>query len=232
MFGSKLEVKRFEKDVLKYEARPVETGKILLYGDSLFTRSSFIYCDRHPEKGHPLFEEEICMKDGSKALLNHAFGTSSADDLLYYYDRLVRPYAPRALVLSTGGNDIGFGYSPAEVMNILATVIDWFQAEFSGAPVFCIKKMPGLASVGKETYNTRHRKAFGEILEAYVKEKEGVRLIDQWKMPFYFANEEDIGDRHKVRPEIYDTDGGHFNALGYRLFIDYMKDVFEKEGLL
>ena len=48
-------------------------------------------------------EEEVRMKDGSQAIINHGFGTSSADDLLYYYDRMVRPYKPRALVLATSG---------------------------------------------------------------------------------------------------------------------------------
>ena len=57
------------------------------------------------------------MKDGSQAIVNHGFGTSSADDLLYYYDRMVRPYAPRALVLATMGNDVGFGYD-AKVIKI------------------------------------------------------------------------------------------------------------------
>ena len=38
MFGSRLEVKRFEDRIEKYEAVPVQTGKILFYGHSLFTR--------------------------------------------------------------------------------------------------------------------------------------------------------------------------------------------------
>ena len=33
------------EDIKKYEARPVETGKVLFYGSSTFTRCSFIYCE-------------------------------------------------------------------------------------------------------------------------------------------------------------------------------------------
>ncbi len=233
MFGSRLEVKRFEKKyILKYEARPIETGKILFYGDSLFTRSSFVFTDSHPEKNHPLFEEELLAKDGSKAVLNHGFGTSSADDLLYYYDRLVRPYAPRALILATGANDIGFGYSPAEVMNILATLIDWFQAEFPGVPVYCIKRMPGIKHKGQVNHFTRHRDEFNELLVDHCAKKDNVHILDQYQVPLYFEKAEDIGDPDQVREDIFDTDQVHFNALGYKMFIDYLRDVLQEEGLL
>ena len=86
MYGSRLRVKRFEDRVLAYESVPVETGKILFYGDSLFTRCSFI---TKAGADNPRLVDEVRMKDGSQACINHGFGTSSADDLLYYYDRLV-----------------------------------------------------------------------------------------------------------------------------------------------
>lgn len=38
MFGSRLEVRRFEDRIVKHEAYPVEEGMILFYGHSLFTR--------------------------------------------------------------------------------------------------------------------------------------------------------------------------------------------------
>ena len=80
MYGSRLEVKRFEDRIVKHEAYPVEEGMILFYGHSLFTRCSNIT----NFKENPKIEESVRMKDGSKAIINHAFGTSSADDLLYY----------------------------------------------------------------------------------------------------------------------------------------------------
>ena len=105
MFGSKLEIRRFEDRILKYEAVSVVTDKILFYGHSLFTRCSFIT----KRQENPMLEAEVRMKDGSQAIVNHGFGTSSADDLLYYYHRMVLPYKPRALVLATMSNDVGFG---------------------------------------------------------------------------------------------------------------------------
>ncbi len=210
MFGSKLEVKRFEESILQYEARPVQRGKILLYGDSLFTRTSFIYADRHPEKGLPLIEREV------SGVLNHGFGTSSADDLLYYYNRMVRPYAPRALVLATGSNDIGFGYSPAEVMQILATLIDWFKADFPDAPIYCIKRPAAPKHKDPQARAILHRAEFNRLLEEYCAETDGVSLLE---IPVYSQ-------------ELHDTDLVHLNAEGYRLFIEHLRTFFQTEKLL
>ena len=140
MFGSKLDVRRFEDRILKYEALPVVKGKILFYGHSLFTRCSAI--TKHVD--NPKLEEEVRMKDGSQAIVNHGFGSSSADDLLYYYDRMVRPYEPRALVLATLANDIGYGYNAKDVMEVLARVINWAQADFPGIKIYCFGGGPYL----------------------------------------------------------------------------------------
>ncbi|MBR2634853.1 MAG: hypothetical protein IKD31_04675 [Clostridia bacterium] len=224
MYGSKLKVKRFEDRITRYESLPVETGKILFYGHSLFTRCSFIT----GSKDNPVLEEEVRMKDGSKAIINHGFGTSSADDLLYYYSRMVRPYKPRVLVLATGGNDIGFGYSAKEIMEILARVIDWAQADFPGLPVYCFGPAPGLKNVGIVDASTRLRDEFDQILEDYCARKENCTYVSMLKQPFLYANPEDVGDRHKVRDDIYAADKGHFNPLGYSMFMDMIRELFDQ----
>ena len=228
MFGSRLNVRCFEESVKQYEARPVETGKILFYGHSLFTRCSYIFTERYPQKKLPLLEEEVRMKDGSRAIVNHGFGTSSADDLLYYYDRLVRPYKPRALVLVTLSNDIGFGYSAAEVMNIEATLIDWFQADFPGAPVYCLNRTPTLKRKGTVDYYTRISTEYNRLLEGYCAEKEGVTYVPLQNAPCYFEKLEDIGDYDKVWDAVFDTDQVHLNAMGYARFMDYIRDLLDE----
>ena len=50
--------------------------------------------------------------------------------------------------------------------------------------------------------------------------------------PFYFEKAEDIGNPDLVREDIFDDDQVHFNAFGYGMFIDYLRGVLEKEGLL
>lgn len=226
MFGSRLEVRRFEKSIEKYESVPVQTGKILFYGHSLFTRCSWIF--KTGTNPNPLLEEEVRMKDGSQAIVNHGFGTSSADDLLYYYDRMVRPYKPRALVLATSGNDIGFGYSAKDIMEILARVIHWAQADFPGIPIFVIGNGPALARVGQVNVYTRLRKEYDVLLRAFCEVTENCTYVDLGNQPFYYNDPEDIGDFDKVRDDIFASDDKHFNAKGYGYFMDFVREFLDE----
>ena len=224
MFGSKLVVRRFEDTILKYEVLPVETGKILFYGHSLFTRCSSIssYIE------NPRLEECVRMKDGSKAIVNHGFGTSSADDLLYYYDRMVRPYKPRALVLATESNDASYGYNAKEIMEIEARVIDWVQADFPGIPVYCFSATPTLKYKGVKNVNTIIRDEYNQFLEAYCAGKPNCTYVPLQNQAFYFENLEDCGDYNKVREDLYVEDRTHLNPVGYGLFMDFVRELLDE----
>lgn len=236
MFGSKLEVKKFEESILQYEAMPVVEGKILLYGHSLFTRCSPI----RTVKENPDIEQELRMNDGSQAIVNHGFGTSSADDLLYYYSRMVRPYKPKALVLATAANDFGFGYFPKDVMDIQARLIDWFKADFPGAPVYCMNYLPNCKDNLQKIY-LNARAQYNELLEDYCK-KNDCTYIAMEKIPFLYSkagdsdayqlNPEDIGDYSKIKKIHYVGDQVHFNPAGYQKFIAWFRDFLDQEGLL
>ena len=113
MFEPRVPLKRLESRILEFEQETVHTGKILFYGSSGFTRWK-------PKYGMRPLEEEVRGKDGSLACINHGFGSSTAEELLYYYPRAIKPWAPRALVISIVHNDRGWGYSPNEIMTNLA----------------------------------------------------------------------------------------------------------------
>lgn len=224
MFGSRLEVKRFEDRIEKYEAVPVQTGKILFYGHSLFTRCSFITI---AGKDNPKLEEAVRMKDGSQAIVNHGFGTSSADDLLYYYDRMVRPYKPRALVLATMSNDVGFGYSARDVMEIEARIINWAQADFPGIRIYCFNDVPSLKHKGVVNYRTRLRDEYNQYLEDFCARTKDCVYVPLEKQAFFFDHPEDIGNYDKIREDIFVADQIHLNPEGYRLFMDFVRELLD-----
>ena len=223
MFGSRLEVKRFEDRILKYESVPVQTGKILFYGHSLFTRCSWIT----KRQENPKLEEEVRMKDGSQAIINHGFGTSSADDLLYYYDRMVRPYKPRALVLATMSNDIAYGYSAKDIMEIQARIIHWAQADFPGIRIYCFSGDPVLKNKGEKNVFTRIRDEYNQYLEDFCARTENCVFVPLEKQAFFYESEEDIGDYNKIREDIFYEDRVHLNAYGYGLFMDFIRELLD-----
>ena len=222
MFGSRLRVKRFEDRIEKYESVPVAEGKILFYGHSLFTRCSWITTFQE----NPKLEDCVRMKDGSQAIVNHGFGTSSADDLLYYYDRMVRPWKPKALVLATEANDISYGYSVTDVMEILARIIQWAQADFPGIPIYCFNGKPMLKHKGQNNVSTRARNEYNEFLEAFCARTENCIYVPLEKQAFFFENPEDIGDYNKIREDIFVEDG-HLNPKGYGLFMDFVRELLD-----
>ena len=224
MFGSKLEVKRFEDRIEKYESMPVQTGKILFYGHSLFTRCS---CITIAGKDNPMLEDAVRMKDGSQAIINHGFGTSSADDLLYYYSRMVRPYKPRALVLTTMSNDAGFGYGAKDIMEILARIVNWAQADFPGIPIYCFSDEPSLKNKGITNAYTRIREEYNQYLENFCARTENCVYVPIEKQAFFYEDPADIGDYNKVREDIWAPDQVHMNPKGYAMFMDFIRELLD-----
>ena len=126
---------RLEKYVTDYEQQSDPTGKIVFYGDSAFTRWSTKWGVR------PL-EEVVRMKDGSQAVVNRGFGTSTAEEQLYYYPRMIKPLAPRALVVQALCNDRDLNYSPAEILFLQARLFDYARHDFPGIGIFAFNARP------------------------------------------------------------------------------------------
>ena len=224
MYGSRFEVNRFEDRIVKHEAYPVEENMILFYGHSLFTRCSNIT----NFKENPNLEESVRMKDGSKAIINHGFGSSCAEDLLYYYHRMIKPYKPRALVLATMDNDISFAYSAKNVMDAQARIVQWAQADFPGIKVYCFSA--GVSLVHKDTVNiyTRKRDEYNNYLKLFCQLTENCTYVPFNEAPFLYEDPADIGDYNKIRADIFMEDQNHFNPEGYGLFMDYIRDLLDE----
>ena len=223
MFGAKEKVNRYDHWLDKYPFDPSEEGMILMYGHSLFTRCG----PMSGEWGNPNIEEHVRMKDGSRAIVNHGFGGSNAEDQLFYYSRLVRPWKPRALLLACGGNDLSIPYSPRDIMELQARIIQWAQADFPGIPIYCFNRNPA-PSWKREIATSRAkclRLEHNAFLEDFCARTENCHYVAQQNMPMFFENPEDVGDYNKVRDDIFAEDGVHLNPMGYGLFMDAMREL-------
>ena len=196
---------------------------ILFYGHSLFTRWG------SPKWGYRRMDEDIRMKDGSLAVVNHGFGTSTSEELLYYYDRMVRPWEPKALVLATFSNDGMYGYSVMDTMNNISKICHWARTDFSGIRLFLVEAHPQPKHNNDappdrwNSYYTRC-KQYNEMLAIYAQTHEDTKLIKLWNCPDLFQTPEDVGNPHKVREDIFADDGIHPNQAGY----DILAPIFRK----
>lgn len=227
MYDIPIQLNWLEKEIVAYEQQPIEKGKILFYGHSLFTRWG------NPKFGFRRLEDDIRMKDGSLACVNHGFGTSTSEELLYYYDRMVRPWAPKALVLMSFSNDGMYGYSVEDIMTNLAKICHWARTDFPGIKLFLIEEHPhpSTKDTGKlpdKWVNYYHRKnKYNELLALYAQTHADTEVITLWDRPEFFETPEDVGNPHKVREDIFADDQVHMNQAGYDLFGPILKEALD-----
>ena len=225
LFTPKVKLNRLETgetNINEYLKQPVKKGLVMFYGDSGFTRWKEKY-------GNPNLEDVLLGKDGRQAVVNHGFGSSTADELLYYYPRLVRPWAPRALVFKVSGNDFGFGYSPFEIVFLQARLIEYARRDFPGIKFFLTNTVPQLRY--KEYTKTRLRQMseYNSLTEDYCLKHEDPYYLDQMNCPLFYKDPAHAGEIEYTRDDIYIEDKGHFNPAGYELyrqfFAEKLKDV-------
>lgn len=226
MFDIPVNLRWLEKEIVAYEQLPIEKGKILFYGHSIFTRWG-----SHVSKlGYRPMEEDIRMKDGSLACVNHGFGTSSSEELLYYYPRMVRPWEPRALVIMTLANDITYGMSVEQTLSNVAKLCAWARADFPGIKIYLVEPHPhprlvdDSANVNKNNRMIRQTH-YAQGIEFIAQHHEDTKVIHLWNRPELFLTPEDVGNFQKIREDIFSTDRLHFNQEGY----DVLAPIFREE---
>lgn len=217
----KVQLDRFENEVKEYEKQPIEMGKIMFLGSSGFTRWSTKF-------GNIPLEECVVAKDGSKVAQNRGVGGSTMEEILYYYPRLVRPYKPKALIVSSCINDRPCGYTPDEMVSMLARLFAYARVDMPGIKLYVTDVRPNAKHIGvyDETWDN-YTKGTNEALRKYCENHDDVTFIELSKEPMYYNNAEDVGNYFKVRRDIFIDDLMHFTPEGYRLFTDAFKRILD-----
>ena len=226
MYDIPFQVNWLETEIVKYEQDPIEKGKILFYGHSMFTRWG------SPKWGYRRLDEDIRMKDGSLACVNHGFGTSTSEELLYYYHRMVKPWEPRALVIATFGNDGMYGYDVEDIMRNVGKLCAWARTDFPGIRIFlceCLPNPKGKEVTRRDIWNTskQRRERYHRLLRAYADLHEDTTVVEFWNRPEFFETPEDVGDFRKVREDIFAEDKVHPNQSGYDILGNIFREVLD-----
>ena len=220
MFELKLpQMNRYDKTAQSFAEKPIEKGLILFYGSSGFTRWTTRF-------EHRPLEEDIRRKDGSLAAVNHGFGGSTMEEGLYYYDRMVKPWEPRAIVLRFFPNDVGFGYTPEEIVYLIAMFCNWARADFPGVKLYLCDAMPHKRHIN----NTGWQKKAGEfnrLLKEYCDANEDCTYVCQSAWPGFYTNPADAGDYSKIRQDIWVSDEVHFTQEGYDIYRDLFLNALD-----
>ena len=137
------------------------------------------------------------------------FGGATLRDCVAYYDLLVRPLAPRFLVIAAGANDIEkYDASADTILATIAELIETARRTQPALPIAVLTMKPAPFH-GPRMAALR---ATNALLEKRLPEMPDIRLIDIFA-PFLNAQ----GD---ADPRFYAEDRRHLNEAGYAAWSD------------
>jgi lysophospholipase L1-like esterase len=196
------ELKRFEKDIARFEdrdkAKPPPADAVLFTGSSSIARWSDVgkYFPTHP-------------------VINRAFGGSTIPEVNHYLDRIVLPYKPRVVVLFCGGNDMAqFQRTPEDVLADFRTFCKRIHA-----------KLPATRIVYLSIHVPPARVKQADKI-AKVNALIGAECANSKKLAFVDISGLMLGADGRPNPELY-ADGLHPNAKAYTLWADKLRPALK-----
>lgn len=194
---------QIENDILPaLNANPPEKNQILFYGSSTMANWR---------------TNDMCHKHMAPLkIINTGFGGSTAEEALYNYYRLVKPFAPAVIVYYEGPNDINSGYSSDDILETSHRIFEWARQDFSGVQIVIIpvKVCPGLENV----YDTCIE--CNKMFEKYAEEYEDTTYINL--DDFLYDSD------GKLRRDIYVDDMLHHTEQGYEELTTFVKPAVTK----
>ncbi|HLH56068.1 MAG TPA: SGNH/GDSL hydrolase family protein [Verrucomicrobiae bacterium] len=138
-------------------------------------------------------------------VVNRGFGGSEIADAVKLADRIIIPYAPREVVIYSGGNDIANGKDPALVFGDFVALVDALQRHLPSVRIAYIASAPNpsrWAMVDKV-------KKLNSLVRAFC-DDHSLMFIDVFPLM--------LGPDGLPKPDIFRDDRLHMNAKGYDIW--------------
>ncbi|QDT31387.1 GDSL-type esterase/lipase family protein [Thalassoglobus polymorphus] len=183
-------IKAFEADDKKH---PKEPGQVLFIGSSSIRLWDL-------EKWFPGLDA-----------INRGFGGSEVADSLHFYDRIVKPYAPRAIVMYAGDNDLSREKTPAQVQADFKEFVTKVHKDFPDTQIIFVAIKP---SIKRWNLIEKVREANSLIIKMAESDEQ---------LTFLDIDTPMIGEDEMPKKEFFAKDGLHLNDAGYKLWSDLLK---------
>ena len=192
----------FEKEIVAYEATdktdPPPQGAIV------FTGASGIRLWKTLAQDFP-----------GLTVINRGFGGSQLSDSVFFAERIVIPYHPKAVVIQAGGNDINAGKSPEQV---LADFQAWVAKVRAALPDVRIVYLGQGPSPARWAQRDKQQRANALIRDAIAAGK-NMTFVDIWAPC--------LGPDGEPRPELYVEDKLHPSAEQYAIRAKLIRPALE-----
>jgi lysophospholipase L1-like esterase len=189
---------RWEKNIAAFEAQdrenPPPKGALLFIGSSTIVRWKTLAEDFPEHK-----------------TINRGFGGSQIEDSAYYADRVIIPYAPRAVFLRAGGNDLNAGKSVDQVFADYKNFVAKVHGKLPQTDIYFISLSPSIARWKQH----EQEQELNNRVKEFVAGKPHLKYIETYDMV--------LGADGQPRPELFVDDKLHFNAEGNRLLAERVR---------
>lgn len=183
----------YEEEVRQLEATlaamPSLTDKVVFYGSSSIR-----------------FWATLAQDFPQTDSLNLGFGGSTLAACAWFFERLVVPLAPKALVFYAGDNDLGDGRYPEEVYLFFCAFAEKMNLLLPGVPLLFLSIKISPARWGL----SRQIQATNKLICQKLDRMPGGQYVDM-TTPL-------LAPTGKPRPEFFENDGLHLSPAGYRVW--------------
>jgi lysophospholipase L1-like esterase len=193
---------RFEKEIVAYETtdktNPPPPGAIIFTGASGIRRWNTLSQD------FP-----------GLTVINRGFGGSQISDSVYYADRIVIPYHPKAVVIQAGGNDIAAGKTPEQVLADFQAWVVKIRAALPDVRLVYLGQGP---SPARWAQREKQQQANQLIRDDIAKQKY-IFFVDIWPAC--------LGTDGQPRPELFVADKLHPSPEQYQIRAKLLRPTLE-----
>ena len=149
-------------------------------------------------------------------VINRGFGGAQVSDAIYFADRIVIPYHPKAVVIQSAGNDINAGRSPEQV---LADYQAWVVKVRAALPDVCLVFLGQGPSPARWAQREKQQQA-NQLIRDYITKEKNIFFVDIWGAC--------LGSDGEPRPELYVADRLHPSAEQYQIRAKLIRPVLEQ----
>lgn len=187
----------FQKEVDNRAIEIDEEGWVK--GSAVFTGSSSVRMWKNLQEQFP-----------DAAIINSAFGGSTADQLLMHLDKTVLRFEPAKVFIYEGDNDINAGQEISDILENLDELVTKIHSKYPNAIVNLIAAKPSPSRWDKKVSYL----ALNDLIRQYATTHDKVHIVNVWDIM--------LDDTGKPKADIFIEDNLHMNEKGYELW----KEVF------
>ena len=198
-----LDPERWESEVAAYEKS--DSVNFPAKGGIVFTGSSSIRLWKNLPQQFP-----------GKKVINRGIGGSQLSDIIYYADRLIKPYQPRKVFVYCGGNDIQDGKSPEKVLEDFKALYNRIKKNLPDTKLYYIS----IQTAPVREKNDAVFQRANELIKAYLLRNTPDVYIDVTKLL--------QDEKGHPKPEYFIEDQLHMNDKGYERWARVIKPYVEQ----